>query len=165
MPGSAETGSGDVLIWEAQGAAEIADVVRLFREYETSLSVDLCFQDFEAEIAGLPGAYAPPRGRLFLARRDGKPVGCIALRPLGESDGEMKRLYVRPAARGTGAGRRLVDAVLSAARETGYRRLLLDTLPEMVDAQRLYLGLGFQETQAYVHNPVPGAKFMVLHLN
>ncbi len=165
MPGNAETGPEGVQICEAQDAADIAEVVGLFREYEASLSVDLCFQDFEAEVAELPGAYAHPQGRLLLARRAGAPVGCIALKPLAATDGEMKRLYVCPAARGTGAGRRLVEAVLSAAREIGYRRLFLDTLPEMVEAQRLYLKLGFRETQAYVHNPVPGAKFMVLHLN
>lgn len=165
MPESAESGSDAIRICQAQAAADIADVARLFREYQAAISVDLGFQDFEAEVASLPGAYVPPLGRLFLARRAGAPVGCVALKPLGATDGEMKRLYVRPTARGSGAGRRLVETVLSEARAAGYRRLFLDTLPEMITAQGLYVGLGFRETQAYVHNPVPGAKFMVLHLN
>ena len=148
----------------ASNPGDIAEVRSLFRAYAASLSVDLCFQDFDAELAGLPGPYVPPAGRLFLAWVGGVAVGCVALRPLNARDGEMKRLFVRPEGRGHQVGRRLVQAVIAAAREAGYQRLLLDTLPEMQAAQRLYESLGFEETTAYVHNPVQGAKFLALTL-
>ena len=108
--------------------ADVATAFALIREYADALGVDLCFQDLERELAELPGAYAPPRGRLFLARVDGQTAGCVALRPLGPDVCEMKRLYVRPAFRGAGAGRALVERVLAEAKAIGYRRMVLDTL-------------------------------------
>jgi GNAT superfamily N-acetyltransferase len=150
-------------IREATSSADIAHARELFREYAAWLAVDLCFQDFDQELATLPGKYAPPRGRLFLAGDD--PVGCIALRPLDEEGvGEVKRLYVRPAARGSGLGRRLVETVLSHARAIGYRELRLDTADWMSDAVRLYAKLGFRECPPYYHNPMPGVVYMSLVL-
>ena len=138
--------------------AEPADteIVRgLLREYADSLGVDLSFQDFESEIADPLGFY-----ELVLLAEG----GCVALRRIDERTCEMKRLYVRPTARGTGLGRRLAEAVIAAGRERGYERMLLDTLPTMAAAQRLYESLGFRETGAYRHNPVPGATFLELEL-
>jgi len=138
------------------------DIVRtLLREYAAALPVDLDFQDFEAEVATLPGKYARPQGRLLLARRDGRVLGCIGMRPLAGNDCEMKRLYVRPGARGLNLGRLLVERLLDEARNAGYTRMFLDTLPTMETAQRLYAQLGFEETEAYVFNPVAGTKYMV----
>ena len=138
------------------------DIVRtLLREYAAALPVDLDFQDFEAEVATLPGKYARPRGRLLLARDGNRVLGCIGMRPLAGSDCEMKRLYVRPGARGLNLGRLLVERLLDEARNAGYTRMFLDTLPTMETAQRLYAQLGFEETEAYVFNPVAGTKYMV----
>ena len=148
-------------------AATPADVElarRLFREYETSLGIDLCFQGFEQELAGLPGNYAPPRGRLSLALDGAPPAGCVALRPLGDSVCEMKRLYVRPAARGTRLGRRLAESAIREGRTIGYARMRLDTMPFMREAIRLYRSLGFVEIAPYCENPVAGALFMELML-
>lgn len=137
----------------------------LFREYQQDLGVDLCFQDFSNELATLPGAYAPPRGRLLLAEADGRVTGCVALRPVGDDTGEMKRLYVRPSARSAGTGRALVEALIAEARVIGYRRLCLDTLPVMARAQELYERLGFIDIPPYRDNPVPGARFLALDLH
>ena len=145
------------------GATALPDIERarsLFREYETSLGVDLCFQGFEQELAGLPGAYAPPSGRLLLAVDDDRPAGCIALRPLGADGCEMKRLYVRPEFRGRRVGRLLAERVLAEARAIGYAGMRLDTLPSMKEAIPLYRSLGFAEIAPYYANPVPGALFM-----
>jgi len=138
------------------------DIVRtLLREYAAALPVDLDFQDFEAEVATLPGKYARPQGRLLLARSDGRVLGCIGMRALNGTDCEMKRLYVRPDARGLQLGRQLVERLCEEARNAGYTRMFLDTLPTMETAQRLYAQLGFEETEAYVFNPVAGTKYMV----
>ena len=144
-------------------------VVRaLFEEYAASIGVDLCFQGFADELASLPGAYAPPRGCLLLAGPE-QPVGCVALRPVagagGESPiGEMKRLYVKPGARGEGVGRALALAVVERARECGYRELKLDTLASMTQARALYASLGFRECAAYYDNPLCGVTYMSLAL-
>ena len=151
-------------IREALDPAAIAAVRDLFVEYEKALGVDLCFQGFAAELEGLPGDYAPPRGRLLLVERGGLSAGCIAMRPLDSRDCEMKRLYVRPAARGDGLGLRLVERVIAEARGVGYARMYLDTLPQMDAAQRLYERLGFEDVPPYRDNPVKGARFMALDL-
>jgi ribosomal protein S18 acetylase RimI-like enzyme len=148
-------------IEQAKSADDLAAAFALIREYADALGVDLCFQDLERELAELPGAYAPPRGRLLLARGDdGSPAGCVALRPLGADVCEMKRLYVRPASRGRGLGRMLVTAVLDAAREIGYRRMVLDTLATMTEAQALYRSLGFRPTAPYYDNPIGCAVYL-----
>lgn len=151
-------------IVQARSAAEIETARGLIREFAEWLKIDLSFQNFEQEVAGLPGDYAPPAGRLLLAMHAGEAVGCVALRKLSDEICEMKRLYVREAARGSGAGRALTAAIIEQARAIGYRRMRLDTLPMMGAAHRLYARLGFREIAAYRHNPVPGAKFMELEL-
>lgn len=137
---------------------------RLFEEYAERLGVDLCFQNFEAELAQLPGDYALPRGQLLIARVEGAVAGCCALRPLDSADypnaSEMKRLYVRTAFRGLGLGRQLAEAILDAARQAGYACVLLDTLDEMESARALYADLGFEEIPPYYHNPVPGSNYL-----
>jgi putative acetyltransferase len=144
----------------ADGSADFAAARALFEEYQRSLGFSLCFQNFDAELAGLPGAYAPPEGRLLLAFADDAPAGCIALRKIEEEICEMKRLWVRPAFRGTGLGRRLVEDVLREARGIGYRRIRLDTLPSMTAAQALYLSLGFTDIPPYNDHPIEGTRFM-----
>jgi putative acetyltransferase len=149
---------------QAADAAEI-DVVRgLFREYHQWVDEPCCFASFDAELAGLPGEYAPPSGRLLLATAAGVAAGCAALRRLDAGTGEMKRLYVRPEFRGRGLARRLVGQVIAAAREAGYARLLLDTLPKMTSAIALYRALAFAPRGPYAANPTPGAVFFELRL-
>lgn len=133
----------------------------LFREYQDWLKVDLCFQGFEQELAGLPGKYAPPQGRLLLAyAASGEVAGCVGLRPFDKERGELKRLWVRDAYKGRGLGRLLLEAALQEARAIGYRHVLLDTLPKMETALRLYKSFGFRETWPYTHNPEPGVMFL-----
>jgi len=139
---------------------ELEIVRELFREYERAIDVDLCFQGFAKEIAGLPGAYAPPRGRLFLAFDGDDAIGCIALRPLGDDVCEMKRLYLRSSARGKGVGRMLADRILEEARAIGYRTMRLDTLPIMREARALYESLGFKPIAPYYDNPLPGVLYL-----
>ena len=147
---------------------DLAATSAVFREYAVSLDFDLCFQDFEGEIANLPGAYASPRGALLLAHVDGVIAGCCALRPLDSSDyvntAEMKRLYVRPAFRGLGLGRQLAEAILDAALLAGYDSVLLDTLNDMEIARAMYAELGFKEIPPYYHNPLAGAHYLKVDL-
>jgi ribosomal protein S18 acetylase RimI-like enzyme len=154
-----------IVLVDADTPARIEAVRALFGEYAASLDVDLAFQGFEAEVRGLPGDYAPPGGALRLAFDGEAPVGCVAVRCLDETTGEMKRLYVAPAARGTGLGRRLALHAIEIAQSLGYARMRLDTLPSMNTAQALYERLGFREIAAYRANPVPGARFLELDLD
>ena len=141
-----------------------ADVRRLFEEYANWLGVDLCFQNFDQELEELPGQYAPPDGRVLLAVEGDQIAGCVGLRRIDNNFCEMKRLYVRPVFRGKGVGRQLAEAVVCAAREIGYAKMCLDTLPPMTEAITLYRSLGFREAVPYYHNPLEGAMYMELKL-
>ncbi|MEK6797466.1 MAG: GNAT family N-acetyltransferase [Planctomycetota bacterium] len=188
-----------VQLIEAYGAEHVPVVRRLFIEYAQSLGFSLCFQGFDREVAELPGAYAPPAGRLFLARRQlagpapteapasspvaragshpaarpgpsevahsGDFIGCIALRKIGEGVCEMKRLYVRPQARGHGVGQFLVERLLREARAIGYAKILLDTLDRMQTAIAIYRSFGFKECAPYSYHPVPGSRCFELPLD
>ena len=145
---------------QAASAADVETARLLFLEYEKSIGISLCFQSFAEEVATLPGAYAPPDGRLLLAFVGDDAAGCVALRKFGEGVAEMKRLYVRPAQRGTGLGRKLAEAVLAEARAIGYRALRLDTLATMKEAQVLYVSMGFADIPAYNEHPIEGTRFM-----
>lgn len=149
---------------QAASPEDLALARELFLEYQRAIGVDLCFQGFQAEVAGLPGAYAPPPGRLLLLRVDGRPAGCGALRPLGAGAAEMKRMWVRPGFRGRGLGRTVAEELVRTARAEGYARVRLDTLPSMAEAQALYRSLGFAAVAPYNDNPVPGAIHMELRL-
>jgi GNAT superfamily N-acetyltransferase len=151
-------------IRDATTPADVARARALFNEYATWLNVDLCFQGFAEELATLPGAYARPRGRLLLAGPEDDAFACIALRPLGDEAGEVKRLFVQPRARGAGWGRKLATRLIDDARAIGYRELKLDTLGRMTEARALYASLGFLETEAYYHNPYADVVYLRLAL-
>lgn len=153
-------------ITQARHAQDIDEARTLFTEYAAWLGVNLCFQNFEKELAELPGEYVPPTGRLFLAIENDEVAGCVALRKIGEDTGEMKRLYVRPEFRGQGLGRTLTESIIEAAREVGYRRLRLDTLPGKMDqAIATYRSLGFKDIEKYYDNPYDTAAYMELILD
>ncbi|HWO57726.1 MAG TPA: GNAT family N-acetyltransferase [bacterium] len=154
----------DIAIRPAHDARAIPAVRELFLEYAGWLGIDLCFQGFDAEVRDLPGGYAPPAGRLYLAHVDENVAGCVALRRLAAGICEMKRLYVRDAFRGRGIGRQLAERVIADARDVPYERMRLDTLPVMRSAVGLYRALGFNEIAPYRENPVPGAMFFELDL-
>jgi putative acetyltransferase len=143
---------------------DLEEVRSLFREYAAWVAVDLSFQGFEEELARLPGEYVSPAGTLLLGTVEGSAAGCIAVRPWREGTCEMKRLYVRPAHLGKGAGLFLAQRAIGWAIEAGYARMVLDTLPAMGAAQRLYERLGFRDVAPYRFNPIPGARFMALDL-
>ena len=152
---------GDPTIRPMDPATDLAAVRALFVEYGQSLGFSLCFQGFDQELASLPGAYAPPRGLILLAEADDRPIGCVALRPLGDAGVcEMKRLYIRPCARKLGLGRRLAEAIVEVGGRLGYHAMRLDTLPVMQTAIALYRDLGFTEIAPYYDNPIEGAMYL-----
>ena len=146
------------------GETQIDDVKTLFAEYAASLGIDLAYQNFGDEFAGLPGKYARPNGRLYLALVDGAPAGCVAMRKLDEARAEMKRLYVRSDFRGAKVGLALTERIIADARQIGYRALVLDTLSTMQRAQALYRSLGFVEIEPYYDSPIPGTTYLSLTL-
>lgn len=151
---------------QAESDEEIQQARQLFDEYAASLEINLCFQNFDKELAELPGDYTPPTGRLFLATKNHQTAGCVALRKIGNGICEMKRLYVRPEFRGIGLGRMLAERIIEAAREVGYSRMRLDTLPGKMDrAIAMYRSLGFKNIDPYYNNPVEDAAFMELELD
>ena len=152
-------------IVDAHVGPRLDDARRLFEEYAASLGISLEFQNFGAELATLPGDYAPPEGRLLVALWQGRVAGCIGLRKLADHTCEMKRLYVRPEFRGAKIGRALAEALTAKARAIGYSRMRLDTLPSMDRARAMYASLGFQEIAAYRYNPIAGTTFMELSLS
>jgi len=150
---------------QAESTAQIAQARELFLEYAQSLGFSLCFQNFDKELAELPGDYAPPEGRLLLAERDRQLAACVALHKLEPGTCEMKRLYLRPQFRGEGLGRALAERIIAEARQIGYQRMRLDTVePVMKDAVVLYRKLGFTEIAPYCPNPIAGAMYMELEL-
>lgn len=150
---------------QVESPAQVAQARELFQEYEKSLGVNLCFQNFEQELAGLPGHYAPPDGRLLLAEYEAQLAGCVALHKWETGICEMKRLYLRPAFRGKGLGRALAETIIAEAREIGYQHMRLDTIePIMKDAVEMYRKLGFREIAPYRPNPIAGAMYMELQL-
>jgi putative acetyltransferase len=152
-------------ITQASSPAQIVQARELFLEYAASLGFSLCFQNFDQELAGLPGDYAPPEGRLLLAEYEGQLAGCVALHKLEPGICEMKRLYLRPQFRGKGLGRVLAEHLIAEARQMGYRRMRLDTVgPVMKDAVAMYRAMGFREIEPYRPNPMSGTLYMELDL-
>ncbi len=154
----------EIEVMPAYGPDLVAVTHELFLEYADAIGVDLEYQGFAAELAGLPSPYNPPHGAIFVARVGNDAAGCVAVRRLDDHSAEMKRLYVRPGYRQYGLGRRLIEAAILAARQVGYRELKLDTLPSMVSAQNLYRALGFTEIQPYNSSHLPGTRFYALPL-
>jgi GNAT superfamily N-acetyltransferase len=161
--------SPEIQLLPPDSAEALTAARQILREYADMLGVDLCFQGFEAELAALPGEYALPGGALLLAWVDGELAGCGAFRPLADADYanacEMKRLYVRPAFRRFGLGRRLAEALMDEARRVGYSAMLLDTLDDMEAARELYASLGFEEVPPYYYNPIAGAHYLRVALD
>jgi ribosomal protein S18 acetylase RimI-like enzyme len=154
-----------ISISQAKSSSELAIVRELFVEYAESLGFSLCFQNFDSEVAGLPGDYTPPDGRLLLARYGPESAGCVGLHSLEPGIGEIKRLYVRPQFRGSGIGSMLTNTVISEAKSIGYKKVRLDTVePKMKNAVGLYRALGFREIEPYRPNPIEGAMYMELDL-
>ncbi len=151
-------------IYTARLPDEIPVIKELFQEYADSLNFDLDFQDFREEVETLPGKYSAPEGSILVAKENGETVGCVAVRPLGSKICEMKRLYVKPAHRGKKVGRELAAAIIEEAKRLGYKAIRLDTLKAMKEASVLYRALGFQQIDAYCHNPIPGAMYFELRL-
>src|SRR5215469_9847685 len=170
--GRGQAGSGSLSsslerlkIGQAESCAQIEAIRELFLEYGQSLSFSLCFQSFDKELAGLPGDYAPPEGRLLLLSISGEAAGCVALHKLSSEMCEMKRLYVRPQFRGKGLGRSLTERIIEDGRQIGYKKLRLDTVePVMQTAVAMYRALGFREIEPYRENPIEGALYMELEL-
>jgi putative acetyltransferase len=150
---------------QTESPAQISQARELFLEYAQSLGFSLCFQNFDKELAGLPGDYAPPEGRLLLVECEGQLAGCVALHALEPGICEMKRLYLRPRFRGKGLGRALAERIMAEARQIGFRRMRLDTVePVMKDAVGMYRRLGFKDIAPYCPNPIAGAMYMELEL-
>jgi len=163
-----ESAPGGIELREAESQGDLLAVRDLFLDYQADTGIDLCFQGFADELAGLPGEYAPPSGALLLALVDGAPAGCVALRPMPNTDHlnacEMKRLFVRRAFRGFGLGRLLVERIMTQGHLAGYTTMLLDTLSDMETARALYQEAGFVEIAPYYHNPLPGAHYLKAEL-
>jgi len=149
---------------QVESPAQVEVARSLFREYEAWLKVDLCFQSFEAELSALPMPYVPPNGALLLATAEGEVAGCGAFRPLAEGVCELKRMFLRPAFRGKGSGRKLANSLIDLARAAGYRSMRLDSIDFMREAVMLYQSLGFRRIERYYNNPHPGALFFELEL-
>jgi putative acetyltransferase len=162
---SASSAVKGLSILQAESPAQMAQARELFLEYAQSLGFSLCFQSFDQELAGLPGDYAPPEGRLLLVECEGQLAGCVAVHALEAGSCEMKRLYLRPQFRGKGLGRVLAERIIAEARQIGYQRMRLDTVePVMKDAVAMYRKLGFREIAPYRSNPIAGAMYMELEL-
>lgn len=147
-----------------ENETQVGQVRELFEEYWASFGFTPCFQNFAAEVEGLPGKYRPPKGRLAMAMIAGVPAGCVALRPIDQERCEAKRLYVQPQFRGSGVGRALIDWVIAEARSAGYREMVGDTMPVMERALEMYARMGFERTGAYTDEPTPGAIYLRLKL-
>jgi len=146
-------------IREAAGEGDMGIAAGLFREYQTWLDVDLCFQDFEAELVNVANMYARPRGTIYIASVDGEDIGVGALRPVSDTRCEMKRVFIRESARGLGLGKRIIDLLIAHGKLAGYTSMVLDTLPKLETAQGIYKALGFQEIPPYYKNPLPGVVY------